>query len=337
MARRTDGNGPAATDGAEQPVGPAVALGVLVAMAAVALRGYVPGAEEPARDRTTENPAATGLVLGLLIASIGVVAVAVIARLRSRRAPARQRSGRPDWFRGERSRPTWRVLVIAFGVVVAWLLAVMVLNRLGATVAVGPPDAAVPAPSQAVPTPSPAEPPTQPGEPSDGTNLFGPFYGATVAFLVILVVGTVVASRGRRRGVAPAPPPDAYEDAVASGVASESLVRAAEVGLAEVEDPSREPRRAIIACYAAMEGELSRLPDAMPQDFDTASEVLARAVAHHALRPDSATQLVDLFDEARFSPHVMTEAHRDAAVRVLQSVVVELRNSHAAAEVGSDA
>ena len=155
MARRTDGNGPAATDGAEQPVGRAVALAVLVVFAAVALRGYVPGAEEPARDRTAENPAATGLVLGLLIASIGIVAVAVIARLRSRSAPAAGTSGRPDWFRGERSRPTWRVLVVAFGVVVAWLLAVMVLNRLGATVAVGPPDAAVPAPTQAVPTPSP--------------------------------------------------------------------------------------------------------------------------------------------------------------------------------------
>ena len=109
------------------------------------------------------------------------------------------------------------------------------------------------------------------------------------------------------------------------------------MGLAEVEDLSREPRRAIIACYAAMEGELSRVPDAMPQDFDTASEVLARAVAHHALGPDSATQLVDLFDEARFSPHVMTEAHRDAAVRVLQRVLAELRNTHAAADVGSSA
>jgi hypothetical protein len=86
-----------------------------------------------------------------------------------------------------------------------------------------------------------------------------------------------------------------------------------------------------------MEGELSRLPDAVPQDFDTASEVLARAVAHHALGPDTATQLVDLFDEARFSPHVMTEAHRDAAVRVLQQVLEELRNTHAAAEVGSGA
>ena len=252
MARRTDGNGPAATDGAEQPVGRAVALAVLVVFAAVALRGYVPGAEEPARDRTADNPAATGLVLGLLIASIGIVAVAVVARLRSRSAPAAGTSGRPDWFRGERSRPTWRVLVVAFGVVVAWLLAVMVLNRLGATVAVGPPDAAVPASTQAVPTPSATAPPPQSGDPPDGSNLLGPFYGATVAFLVILVVGTVVASRRRRRGVAPAPA-DAHEDTVASDVATESLFRAAEVGLAEVEDLSREPRKAIIACYAAME------------------------------------------------------------------------------------
>jgi hypothetical protein len=275
-------------------------------------------------------------VLGLLIASIGIVAVAVVARLRSRSAPAAGTSGRPDWFRGERSRPTWRVLVVAFGVVVAWLLAVMVLNRLGSTVAVGPPDAAVPASTRAVPTPSATAPPPQPGDRPDGSNLLGPFYGATVAFLVILVVGTIVASRRRRHGVAPAPA-DAYDDTAASGVASESLFRAAEVGLAEVEDLSREPRRAIIACYAAMEGELSRVPDAMPQDFDTASEVLARAVAHHALGPDSATQLVDLFDEARFSPHVMTEAHRDAAARVLQQVLKELRNTHPAAEVGSSA
>ena len=337
MARRTDGNGPAATDGAGQPIGRAVALAVLVVFAAVALRGYVPGAEEPARDRTANNPAATGLVLGLLIASIGIVAVAVIARLRLRSAPAAGTSGRPDWFRGERSRPTWRVLVVAFGVVFAWLLAVMVLNRLGATVAVGPPDAAVPASTQAVPTPSATAPPPQSGDPPDGSNLLGPFYGATVAFLVILVVGTIVASRRRRRGVASAPPADAYEDTVASDVASESLFRAAEVGLAEVEDLSREPRRAIIACYAAMEGELSRVPDAMPQDFDTASEVLARAVAHHALGPNSATQLVDLFDEARFSPHVMTEAHRDAAARVLQQVLEELRNTRPAADVGNSA
>jgi hypothetical protein len=73
-----------------------------------------------------------------------------------------------------------------------------------------------------------------------------------------------------------------------------------------------------------MERELTRVPDAMPQEFDTPSEVLARAVAHRALKADSATELVDLFEEARFSVHVMTEAHRDAAVRVLRRVLAEL-------------
>ena len=56
-------------------------------------------------------------------------------------------------------------------------------------------------------------------------------------------------------------------------------------------------------------------PARLPQDCDTPSEVLARAVDRHALHADSATQLVELFEEARFSPHVMNEGHRDTAVR----------------------
>jgi hypothetical protein len=219
-------------------------------------------------------------------------------------------------------------LVLAFGVVVAWLLAVMVLNRLGGTLAVDRPDGAVPADAPATPTPgAETAPPPHLPEPDGQPSLFGYFYWATMAFLFLLVAATLVAARNRRRAGLPAPQAEADHDGGAPDVASESLVRAAEVGLAEVGDLSREPRKAIIACYAAMEGELSRVPGAMPQDFDTASEVLDRAVAQHALGPDSATQLVDLFDEARFSPHVMTEVHRDAAVRVLQRVLAELRSS----------
>jgi hypothetical protein len=107
---------------------------------------------------------------------------------------------------------------------------------------------------------------------------------------------------------------------------SDSLARAAELGLAAVGDLSREPRTAIIACFAAMERELATVPGAAPQDFDTASEVLARAVEHHALQPDSAVQLVELFDEARFSPHVMNEDHRDTAAQLLELVLGELRS-----------
>jgi hypothetical protein len=55
--------------------------------------------------------------------------------------------------------------------------------------------------------------------------------------------------------------------------------------------------------------------------------VLARAVEHHALATDSATQLVELFEEARFSPHVMNEGHRDVALQVLRLVLTELRSA----------
>ncbi|MCU1698503.1 MAG: hypothetical protein JWR34_4566 [Mycobacterium sp.] len=326
MTRSTDGNHPAATPAAEHATSQAVWLAVLVVIVAVSLRGYVPGAEEPAPEHDTENPVATALVIALLVVSIAIVAAAVISRMRNRKVPAAGGMDMPVLSRGKGARPTWRMVVIAFAVVVVWLLVVMALNRLGATLATDPPHATVPGsvPS-AVPTPEPgnASPPRT-EEPAGESNLMRYFYVATVAFLLILVVGTLVAAHKRRRVVPVAPLTDLRHDA-APEVASESLARAAEVGLAEVGDLSREPRKAIIACYAAMEGELSRVPGAMPEDFDTASEVLDRAVAHHALGPDSATQLVDLFDEARFSPHVMTEAHRDVAVRVLQRVLGELR------------
>ena len=130
---------------------------------------------------------------------------------------------------------------------------------------------------------------------------------------------------GRRRGAtataepvvagAPRPAPPAGPD----------LARAAELGLAEIGDRSRDPREAIIACYAAMERELEKSPGTIPQDSDTPSEVLARAVERHALHADSAAQLVDLFEEARFSPHVMNEGHRADAVAALRLVQRELQ------------
>jgi hypothetical protein len=328
MTRSTAGNHPAATPAAEHAISQAVWLAVLVVVVAVALRGYVPDAEQPSPERSTENPAATGLVIGLLAVSIAIVAAVVVSRLRKRSVPAAGTVELPVMSRERASRPTWRMLLIAFALVVVWLVAVMVLTRLAANLPTDPPNAPPPgATPSAVPTSDPAEAlPPRGEEPAGNSTLMPYFYAATVAFLLILVAGTLVASRKRYRAVSATPLSEPSQDGEPRGAASETLARAAEVGLAEVGDLSREPRRAIIACYAAMEGELSRVPGAMPEDFDTASEVLDRAVAHHALGPDSATQLVDLFDEARFSPHVMTEAHRDTAVRVLQSVLGELRS-----------
>ena len=95
-------------------------------------------------------------------------------------------------------------------------------------------------------------------------------------------------ARRRRRAAASTTIADDYFESPAPPPPSESLVRAAELGLAEMTDLSREPREAIIACYAAMERELANVPDAVPQAFDTATEVLARAVEHDALHADNA-------------------------------------------------
>jgi hypothetical protein len=151
---------------------------------------------------------------------------------------------------------------------------------------------------------------------------------ATAALGVLLAVSTVGAVFAARRRRVEEPPTVGAEmpRPPTAPSTSESLVRAAEVGLAEIGDRSREPRAAIIACYAAMERELSRVPGAVPQDFDTPTEVLARAVENHALHVDSAAELVNLFEEARFSPHVMSEAHRMSALGVLQLVLADLRS-----------
>lgn len=105
-----------------------------------------------------------------------------------------------------------------------------------------------------------------------------------------------------------------------------SLVHLVELGLAEVAEPGRDPRTAIIACYAAMERGLTAAPEAAPLESDTPSEVLQRAVQIGALQSQAGTQLVALFSEARFSPHEMTQAHRQSAARWLQDVVDDLRS-----------
>lgn len=301
------------------------ALAALLFVAAVTLRGYLPGAERAARETPTDNPAALVVVVVLLLASVGVVTVAVVMRARNRTAARAGAASRPDWLRGDVGRPSWRGVLIAFVVVLTWLVAAMLLSRLGGGDATNAPTF-VPGdtPASTAPTPSPT--PGQPTPPAaqQDSNLLGYFYAGTVIFLVVLVVGTIVTSRRSVRSGAAGPLPAGQPTAHQPGTGSESLLRAAEVGLAEVEDLSREPRKAIIACYAAMERELALVPGAAPQDFDTASEVLARAVDQRVLGPGSAIQLVDLFDEARFSPHVMNEGHRETAVEVLQQVLAEL-------------
>ncbi|WP_406816664.1 DUF4129 domain-containing protein [Mycobacterium sp. M23085] len=313
----------------DKPTGRVVALIVLLLVVAAALRGYLPARLDATRSESGGG-AALAFVVAVLAVTLAVVAVAVVARLRDPRAPAPSAGGLSDMLGTGKGRPSWRVMLIGLGVIVGWLLIVMLLGRFfahGIAPGPSPPDSGA-APSASPPTQSP--PPQHPHRPRGASqNMLGMLLACTVAMLVMFVVGTVASARRRWRPAAPGITDEPAESR-APEPRSESLARAAERGLAEMTDLSREPREAIIACYAAMERELAQVPGAVPQEFDTPTEVLARAVEHHALHVDNAVQLVNLFAEARFSPHVMNEGHRDVAVSALRVVLDELGSRSAA-------
>lgn len=298
-----------------------VAVIVLLIVAAAALHGYLPGVETPPRDRPTSSFGSLFAVIAMLVVSMAIIVIAIVTQSRSR--PVSYGAGEaPREMAGERRPLTWRMILIAVAVVIAWLLLVALLSRMNAQLGIEqpPPDASTP--QSGTPQP-PAE---RPGEPEPSSNIFSLLASSAVVLMMAVFVGAAIAGRRRRRrATAPVSSGDEYRPATTEP-GSDQLARAAEVGLAEAGDLSREPREAIIACYAAMERELENSPEVVPRESDTPSEVLARAVEHHALRADSATELVELFEEARFSPHVMTEEHREVAVRVLSLVLDELRS-----------
>ena len=293
---------------------------VLLIVAAAALHGYLPGAENPPRERPTSGFGSLFVVIAMLVVSMAIIVIAIVTQTRHR--PVSHGPGEPPRELGGGRRPlTWRMVLIAVAVVIAWLLLFALLSRMNAQLGITqqPPDASTP------PSGAPPPPPDRSAEPEPSANVFSLLAGSTVLLMMAVFVGAAIAGRRQRRSATAAVPGDDYRSAP-SAPGPGPLARAAEVGLAEAADLSREPREAIIACYAAMERELENSPDIVPRESDTPSEVLARAVEHGALRADSATDLVDLFEEARFSRHVMTEEHRATAMRVLRLVLDELRS-----------
>lgn len=299
-----------------------IAVIALMTVAALALRGHIPGGEPIAeRERPPSNPAALIVVIAMVCAAVAIIGFAIVVRLRDR-TPRPASTGDLPRSPATLGRPNWRFSFVVLALAIGWLLLVLLLMQLGS-----PPEQSLsdaPTAPETTQAPDTARSAPADDEPEPDTNLIGYLIPPMLILMVLVVVGTAVAARRQRAG----PGSDRLDDeggpVAVTPTAGESLVRAAEVGLAEMGDRTREPREAIIACYAAMERELTRVPGAVPQDCDTPSEVLARAVGNRALRADSATELVELFEEARFSPHVMTEEHRGAAVRVLERVLAEL-------------
>ncbi|KDE97360.1 hypothetical protein Y900_000055 [Mycolicibacterium aromaticivorans JS19b1 = JCM 16368] len=305
-----------------------VALVALVLVLGLALRGHLPDAPRSPRTPPTAGTGSLLALLTLVLACLLVIIVAIVAKLRDpQRATQAARTHVPGGGGGVGVRRSWRFVLVIVAAVLAWsvvaaLLAQVRLPQLSG----GPP------PAPPIVTPTGAAPPGQAAsrppplpEPAAADPLFWYLLAAFVALLLVTLIGAIVLrARERRREPAPPPPDDRPRDAAPPGPGS--LALAAERGLAEVGDLSREPREAIIACYAAMEHALADAPGVAPQESDTPSEVLARAVEHRAIPAGSATELVTLFAEARFSTHVMNEGHRETAERALRLVLGELRS-----------
>lgn len=289
----------------------AIVLALLVATV-LALRGYLPGAR-PAPERAPTDPTLSLVaVVALVAVALAVLAFAVLTR---RPAVPTSAEFRPTARPGAPGELRAKWVLIALGVLLGWLVLIVVISRLG--VQTSQPPTATPSPGP--PPPGVVEP--EPPDSMGGDNRLLPYFiGTTLILLLILAIGAIAQVNRRQPAIRVdegAEPPQRP--------GPQTLVRAAELGLAEMGDAGRDPRTAIIACYAAMERGLAHAPGAVPLESDTPSEVLARAVDHHAVSASGATELVQLFTEARFSPHVMTEVHRDSAVAALQDVLAELR------------
>jgi hypothetical protein len=85
-----------------------------------------------------------------------------------------------------------------------------------------------------------------------------------------------------------------------------------------------EARKAIIACYLAMERSLGEAGAARGA-AETPDELLARASAAGLLRGDAAATLTGLFYAARFSSRAVQPGARQTALRALDAISADLR------------
>ncbi|WP_433524344.1 DUF4129 domain-containing protein [Nocardia pseudovaccinii] len=305
------------------PISRVIVLITLLACAAIALRGHIPGAHDSGDHRTVPSAISVVLMPVLLTVSVVILIAGVIAS--QHRLPLAMPEVDRDSERRHGLLGRTGLLVLAALAVVSLIVAAasavffVGFGREGEpTPSSGPRGTTTRTPQEAVT--APATPDGAPTQHLTGTALLVAIVAAAVLVGGALIGLIVVAVAGQRKPrVVPVPVPPA-----APTVAG-SLARAAEMGLAAMNVPGQDPREAIIACYVAMERGLSFDRAAAPLASDTPMEVLARAFERGALHDASARELVALFEEARFSPHSMLEWQRMRAEQLLRIVLADLQ------------
>lgn len=151
-----------------------------------------------------------------------------------------------------------------------------------------------------------------PSEVGDAGRLLlaGAVLAAAAAVALAVLRLRLVRRRGRltgraseRSGAPPMADPDEEEpDDVLAGALDDGLEALA----------TGSPRNAIVATWLRLEEAVSseRFPR---RPSETPTELVARALTAYHLDPAATARLADLYEEARFSRHPVTEAHRREA------------------------
>ena len=80
-----------------------------------------------------------------------------------------------------------------------------------------------------------------------------------------------------------------------------------------------DPRNAIVACWHRFEEQAVRA-GAVRREWQTTGEFVLEALEHVGADRGAVARLADLYREARFSDHPLTEDHRRAALEALDAV-----------------
>jgi Domain of unknown function (DUF4129) len=270
---------------------------LLIAVAAVALRGGLPRLAVDGPYIRDELPIATVL-------EAVVVSLLIVILVRRARAPTGQ-------LIAARLREMLRSVLIAASVAVPLLYLVTRTVHVSAR-------------------PNPVHIPQGPGrnrrfhllpQSAHGMDIVATVIDLLVVSLLVAAIVTCVVVLLRRRWTRRA----ARQRVVAEFEADDSeadLKKAVEYGwlaLRELDDA----RGAIIACYLAMEQSLAKAGTARGV-AETPDELLARAAGTGLVRGTAAARLTAVFYEARFSTRQLPPAHRDTAEQALAELAASL-------------
>lgn len=293
-----------------------VLAALLIAGAVVVVRAPLDAPAAPGSGSPRAGDPDAALTWAMLLAAPGV-ALLIFAILRY--TPAR----RPPQRRQELTPPNWRKALLALAAVVLITVGLALLGRL--VIPPREPSAGRRPGGTGVDPPRPGQRRPSTEAPDSGGEFSVELWSAVLVVMLLALVAANVVARRRQARLAPAAEPE--PDDAGLPAREPPLAVAVRRALSTVDEPGVDPRAAIIRCYAAMEQALAEAPVTAPRPADTPSEVLRRATEAGQLRGADGPRLVDLFAEARYSTHPITEADRATAAGTLRAILHQLRGS----------